>query len=103
MFRLGEREGSAARFEEAVAACREALEERTRERVPFDWAVTQNNLGAALFRLGEREGSAARLEEAVAACREALSVFKESGARHYEEEASRNLACAEAALRHVRK
>ncbi len=32
-----------------------ALEERTRERVPLDWAATQINLGNALATLGERE------------------------------------------------
>jgi hypothetical protein len=46
--------------------------EKTRERVPLDWAGIQNNLGLALWRLGERESGTARLEEAVAACREAL-------------------------------
>jgi tetratricopeptide (TPR) repeat protein len=51
---------------------RVALEERTRERVPLDWAMTQNNLGNALERLGEREAGTARLEEAVAAFRLAL-------------------------------
>ena len=61
-----------ARLEEAVAAYRAALEERTRERVPLDWATTQNNLGAALATLGERESGTARLEEAVAAYRAAL-------------------------------
>jgi tetratricopeptide (TPR) repeat protein len=65
------------RLEEAVAAHRLALEERTRERVPLDWAATQNDLGAALTRLGERESGApdagrGRLEEAVAAYRLAL-------------------------------
>ena len=47
---LGERESGTARLEEAVAAYRAALEEWTRERVPLDWAETQNNLGAALAR-----------------------------------------------------
>ena len=61
-----------ARLEEAVAAYRAALEERTRERVPLDWATTQNNLGNALTTLGERESGTARLEEAVAAYRAAL-------------------------------
>ena len=42
------------------------------ERVPLDWAATQNNLGAALQRLGEREAGTERLEEAVAAYRAAL-------------------------------
>jgi hypothetical protein len=60
------------RLEEAVAAYRAALEERTRDRVPLDWAGTQNNLGAALWTLGERESGTARLEEAVAAYRAAL-------------------------------
>jgi hypothetical protein len=43
-----------------------------RERVPLQWAATQNNLGIALSTLGERDSDTARLEEAVAACREAL-------------------------------
>ena len=44
----------------------------TRERVPLDWAMTQNNRGTALRDLGERESGTARLEEAVAAYRVAL-------------------------------
>ena len=51
----------------SIAACRLALEERKRERVPLDWAGTQNNLGNALSTLGERESGTARLEEAVVA------------------------------------
>src|SRR5262249_40281218 len=62
-----------ARLEEAVASYREAIKERTRERVPLDWAVTQSNLGLALKELGEQTGSATQLEEAAAACRAALS------------------------------
>ncbi len=61
LWTLGERESGTARLEEAVAAYRAALEERTRERVPLDWAMTQNNLGAALQdarRAGERDGAA---------------------------------------------
>ena len=46
---LGERESGTARLEEAVAAFRAALTEWTRERVPLDWARTQNNLGSALW------------------------------------------------------
>ncbi len=53
-------------------AYRAALEERTRERAPLEWATTQNNLGLALARLGERESGTVRLEEAVAAYRAAL-------------------------------
>jgi tetratricopeptide (TPR) repeat protein len=72
---LGQRESGTARLEGAVAAYRGALEEYTRERVPLDWAMTQNNLGNALQTLGQRESSTARLEEAVAAYREALEEY----------------------------
>ena len=69
---LGERENGTARLEEAVKAYRAALEVRSRERAPLDWALTQNNLGNSLATLGERESGTARLEEAVAAYRAAL-------------------------------
>ena len=36
----GARESGTARLEEAVAAYRDALKERTRERVPLDWAIS---------------------------------------------------------------
>lgn len=49
--------------------------DRTRERVPLDWARTQNNLGNALQSLGERESGTGRLEEAVAAYRSALQEY----------------------------
>jgi hypothetical protein len=66
-----------------VAAYRAALAKYTRERVPLDWAMTQNNLGNALSTLGEWEAGTARLEEAVAACDAALSVFVPAQADHY--------------------
>jgi hypothetical protein len=44
----------------------------THERVPLDWATTQNNLGLALQVIGDRESGTAKLEEAIAAYREAL-------------------------------
>ena len=46
-----------------------------RARVPLDWAMTQNNLGAALRILGGRESGTGRLEEAEAALRAALGEF----------------------------
>ncbi len=55
-----------------MTAYRAALEERTRDRVPLEWATTQMNLGTALETLGERESGTARLEEAVTAHRAAL-------------------------------
>jgi tetratricopeptide (TPR) repeat protein len=69
---LVQRERGTARLEEAVEAYRGALKERTRERVPLGWAMTQNNLGDALERLGERESGTGKLEEAVTAYRAAL-------------------------------
>jgi tetratricopeptide (TPR) repeat protein len=56
----------------AIERRRRLLELLSRERVPLDWAGTQNTLGVALSTLGERESGTARLEEAVAAFREAL-------------------------------
>ncbi len=78
---LGERESGTARLEEAVAAYRAALKERTRDRVPLDWAMTQNNLGNALLRLGERESGTARLEQAVAAYARRSRSGRASGCR----------------------
>jgi tetratricopeptide (TPR) repeat protein len=72
LWRLGERESGTARLEEAVSSYRAALEERSRERVPLDWATTQNNLGVALETLGERESETSRFMEAVVAYRAAL-------------------------------
>ena len=59
-------------LEQAVDAYRAALEERTRERVPLDWAMTQNNLGNALSTLGQRETGTEHLLEAIKAYRDAL-------------------------------
>jgi tetratricopeptide (TPR) repeat protein len=72
---IGEQAGSNNDLQQAVAAFRDALKEYTRERVPLDWATTQNNLGNALRSLGERESGTARLEEAVAAYRDALKEY----------------------------
>jgi hypothetical protein len=60
-------ESGTGRLDEAVVAYREALKEQTRERVPLDWATTQNNLGSALQKLGERESGTVHLEEAAVA------------------------------------
>ena len=58
-----------------MAAYRAALQERTRERVPLHWAMTQNNSATRSGALGERESGTARLEEAVAAYRAALQEY----------------------------
>jgi hypothetical protein len=49
---LGKRESGTARLKEAVDAYRAALEERTRERVPLQWARTQNNRPSRKSRPG---------------------------------------------------
>ena len=69
---IGDQAGDNGALAGATQAYRAALEERTRDRVPLDWAMTQDNLGNALETLGERESGTARLEEAVGACRAAL-------------------------------
>src|SRR5208282_1557060 len=87
-----------ARLEAAVAAYQEALKERTRERVPLDWAATQNNLGNALYELGLREADTAKLEAAVAAYQEALKVWRGPDASMAQD----NLDRAQAALAKMR-
>ena len=47
---------------QAVAAYRAALQEFTRARVPFDWAVSTGNQGEALMHLAERTRDAAMAE-----------------------------------------
>ena len=49
-----------------------ALKEKIRERVPLQWALTQDDLGSALLALGERESETPRLEEELAAFRAAV-------------------------------
>ena len=73
MSTIREQAGDNLALEQAVAAYRAALAERTRDRVPLRWAMTQNNLGNALATLGAQESGTARLEEAVAAYRAALA------------------------------
>ena len=72
LYQQGEEFGDNAALRNAHAAYQSALVLAPRERVPLDWAATQNNLGSALQRLGERESGTARLEQAVEAYRAAL-------------------------------
>ncbi|MEO8250793.1 MAG: hypothetical protein ABI589_15650 [Burkholderiales bacterium] len=45
---FGEQSGDERALDEAISTYRQALKEYTHERVPLDWAMTQNNLGNAL-------------------------------------------------------
>jgi hypothetical protein len=38
----------------AISTFRAALEERTHDRVPLDWAATQNSLGVVLVTFGRK-------------------------------------------------
>jgi tetratricopeptide (TPR) repeat protein len=75
LYRQGDEFGDNDALLQAIAALRGVLTENTRERVPLDWAMTQNNLGNALSSLGQQESGTARLEEAVAAYRAALEEY----------------------------
>ena len=72
----GEQRGEADSLNEAVAAYREALKEYTQDRVPLQWATTQNNLGNALRTLGEREESSEKLEYAIKSFTLALATYQ---------------------------
>jgi tetratricopeptide (TPR) repeat protein len=72
---LGEQAGLNEPLTEAINLYQSILQSPASRDDPLDWAMTQNNLGAALLRLGERESGTARLEEAVAAYREAQVVW----------------------------
>ena len=78
-------------LEEAVVAYRNAFEERTRERNPLDWALTQNNLGKTLFILGEQEDNRRLLEQASTAYLSALEVIGTAGPGRYRDVVQSNL------------
>ena len=87
---------------EAVAAYRQALEVRTRETLPQDWAQTQNNLGIALREQGIRTGGergTQLLAEAVTAYRQALEVYTRETLPQQWAQTHNNLAKAYMALK----
>lgn len=69
---IGEQAGDSSALLDAITTYNQILAEWTRDRVPLDWATTQNNLGTALKALGERESDTERLEQAVKAFENAL-------------------------------
>ncbi len=83
----------------AVEAYRAALEVRTRENLPVEWATTQYNLGLALANLGEREQGTERLELAVTAWQAALGVWTRDFFVDYHGIATKNIEIAKASLR----
>src|SRR5262249_44634378 len=55
LYRQGDEFGDNPALARAIERLHSLLALRTRERVPLQWAKTQNNLGNALSNLGERE------------------------------------------------
>ena len=87
---------------QAVSAYRSALEVRTREQLPQDWAMTQNNLGNALKEQAIRTAGAQGTEllaQAVAAYRSALEVYTHEVFPAPHELVQKNLANAEDLLK----
>jgi tetratricopeptide (TPR) repeat protein len=60
-------------FQAAVEVYREVLGEWPEQRIPHEWAATENKLGLALYALGEQEPGTTSLEAAIAAYRSALA------------------------------
>ncbi|MCB2262619.1 MAG: tetratricopeptide repeat protein [Candidatus Thiosymbion ectosymbiont of Robbea hypermnestra] len=75
LYRQGDEQGDNPALEAAIRAYRDLLRDHVRERVPLDWAMTQNNLGNALSILGEREAGTEHLEQALVAYRAALEEY----------------------------
>ena len=79
---------------QAVSAYRSALEVRTREQLPQDWAQTQSNLGNALRHQADRtEGpkGAELLAQAVAAYQSALDVYSAEAFPFYHKQTEKQL------------
>ena len=95
---LGERESGTARLEQAVAACRAALEERTRDRVPLDWAGTTYILGYTEALIGGRVADRGRVLEGIARIESAIPVLEDGGHAVWAGYARNNLEQARAIL-----
>ena len=76
---LGARESGTARLEAAVAAYRAALAERTRERVPLNWATSFGNEGVALKELADQRGDRGMAETALRQITTAFETLRDSG------------------------
>ena len=98
LYRQGDELGDNAALSSATEVCKRALADYPRERVPLDWAMTQNNLGNALATLGERESGTEKLEQAVAAYHAALEEWTRGRVPLLWAEAQNNLGSALEAL-----
>jgi tetratricopeptide (TPR) repeat protein len=75
---LAKRETGTARLEAALAAFRAALTERTRERMPIQWARSTANEGDALLVLAERLSDAGLAQQAVYQLEQATEAIPDS-------------------------
>ena len=86
---------------EAVTAYREALTVRTKETLPQDWAMTQNNLGTVLRTQGWRTGDEAGKEltrQAITAYELALQIITRDALPVQWEETMRDITTAKKML-----
>jgi tetratricopeptide (TPR) repeat protein len=93
-YKRGDEHGENPALLLSIATFRAVLFEWTRERVPLDWAATEDHLGAALARLGERERGTVWLEKAVEAFRAALEEYTRERVPFYWATTQSNLSSA---------
>jgi hypothetical protein len=65
------------------------LQERTRERVPLYWAMTQNNLALVYRALFDKDNQPRHLDDALEAVDGALEEFRNAKADFYIDNAER--------------
>jgi hypothetical protein len=80
---LGAHESGTARLEEAVEAYRAALQEITRERSPFQWALNVGGQGLAMMAIADRKNDAATAEQALAKIIAAYEGLQSAGQSRY--------------------
>ena len=82
-------------LEYAVKSCAAALQVRTPDTAPLQWASIQNTLGSALFLLAKHTGEWEYMRQSSEAFRMALSVYKDHNVGKLAVVTERNLLRAE--------
>jgi tetratricopeptide (TPR) repeat protein len=77
---LGQQLGDAELLNNSIRLFRNALEGRSQEEAPEDWAQTQSNLGAALLTLGQLQQDTKSLKESIEAYTNTLTHWTRSTA-----------------------
>jgi hypothetical protein len=83
LYDLSQRESRTTTLGRAVVAFEAALLERTRERVPLDWAGSRHGLANSLESLAEREDGMERQRAAIVAMGDAAELFAEGGVDYW--------------------